>query len=883
MSKPDPGMGDGEDFMLTTRRIRHISTIQVRNLTPFPARDAFTSALSHTNDTTQPSSFAADDIEVLTSRKRIRTLSNVSGGPKSAVKWEGAPPDKERHSPTNTIRGRRASGSKVSFTDSSTSAASTVRGVPGGRFTRPRTTSKASTSSIRTLGSGSFHLPGPSSFLPDNTQSGLERVIDSRLLETCIVVTVVEPPPQDVATPMFPYPRTPTLSTYKGKSPTVPRPVDSRRDQSTPPQSPQLLSGVSTMTKHSRNVASESSGSLASSNTARKEVTGPSSRPHVLSPSISRARSKQASLSVQPDKPPIEPTTSRYISPVHRPSTNPDFAVGPTLMSQFSELGRSNASSFHISLWGKMPAQSLTEPAIDDPPYPDQHGMRWKMLDEWDVNMSQLVPVPESTMQHAKFTSNTLLFQLAPLGRIYRLPARQSSTTQPEPPNLDYSSDPEFTARPRSPLKSRDTPSRAKPEGRRRAAALADGTGIAKTASWPDIFQLATDYAHIADNTASLNDIILKYDRIVQADIVLPMRRDISERQDRIADLQVGRQGVLARCAEKRLELQERRAAIERRRELLSLAREVDQDLGGLQKELADVCLSERSKHGDLRANLSSMRASLISALADIFPIELYSPPDLLFTILDLPLPIPLLPSDPAPPLSLPDHPHVNEDTIAAALGFVAEVLQLLSAYLGTSLTYPVTCVGSRSLIRDGISSMVGPRTFPLYAKGVDTYRFEYGLMAEKDLRALDVRHTLPNLKNLLLILSHDSSGMSELRKRKPPETPSSTILELDPGEDLRSENVDVASTDPVESHTPPRSGATTPTPVPSEASRSKSRSFLGLAPFAGFLRDGDDEDKRTIHGVTRDESGLGTMGVAHGTDASLAETSRTPGSLTVS
>jgi hypothetical protein len=137
--------------------------------------------------------------------------------------------------------------------------------------------------------------------------------------------------------------------------------------------------------------------------------------------------------------------------------------------------------------------------------------------------------------------------------------------------------------------------------------------------------------------------------------------------------------------------------------------------------------------------------------------------------------------------------------------------------------------------------------------------------------------------------------NFSTRRKRKPPETPSSTILELDPGEDLRSENVDAVSTDPVESHTPPtRSGATTPTPVPSESSRSKSRSFLGLAPFAGFLRgrypsgqevsaathedaeDGEDEDKRTIHGVTRDESGLGAVegGEVHGADEALVEAS---------
>jgi len=71
-------------------------------------------------------------------------------------------------------------------------------------------------------------------------------------------------------------------------------------------------------------------------------------------------------------------------------------------------------------------------------------------------------------------------------------------------------------------------------------------------------------------------------------------------------------------------------------------------------------------------------------------------------------------------------------------------------------------------MIRDGISAMVGPRMFPLFSKGVDTYRFEYGvfllnkniemLMSDRDLRALDMRHTLPNLKNLLLTLS-DGEG----------------------------------------------------------------------------------------------------------------------------
>lgn len=104
------------------------------------------------------------------------------------------------------------------------------------------------------------------------------------------------------------------------------------------------------------------------------------------------------------------------------------------------------------------------------------------------------------------------------------------------------------------------------------------------------------------------------------------------------------------------------------------------------------------------------MRISLLSTLASIYPIELYSLPDLLYTILDIPLPIPSTATDPAPPLSLPNHPNVNEDAIATSLGYVAQLLQLLATYLGQPLVYPVTCVGSRSFIKDGISAMVGPR-----------------------------------------------------------------------------------------------------------------------------------------------------------------------------
>lgn len=111
-----------------------------------------------------------------------------------------------------------------------------------------------------------------------------------------------------------------------------------------------------------------------------------------------------------------------------------------------------------------------------------------------------------------------------------------------------------------------------------------------------------------------------------------------------------------------------------------------------------------------LRSRLSPTRTTLLTTLSGIFPIELLSPPDLLYTILSVPLPIPLSSTDPAPPLLLPSQKEVTEDGVATALGFAAQVVHMMAVYQSKVLVYPITCVGSRSLIKDNISAMVGPK-----------------------------------------------------------------------------------------------------------------------------------------------------------------------------
>ena len=114
-----------------------------------------------------------------------------------------------------------------------------------------------------------------------------------------------------------------------------------------------------------------------------------------------------------------------------------------------------------------------------------------------------------------------------------------------------------------------------------------------------------------------------------------------------------------------------------------------------------------------------------------------------------------------------------NRDEIAAALGFTSHLVHLLSLYLSTPLPYPIFPNGSTSTIEDPISVAIAQRTFPLYPTNA-SFKFEYGvfllnkdiefLMSRSGLRILDIRHTLPNLKYLLYVLT---AGKGELPVRR--------------------------------------------------------------------------------------------------------------------
>ncbi|WWD15739.1 hypothetical protein CI109_100161 [Kwoniella shandongensis] len=281
------------------------------------------------------------------------------------------------------------------------------------------------------------------------------------------------------------------------------------------------------------------------------------------------------------------------------------------------------------------------------------------------------------------------------------------------------------------------------------------------------LHQLVNMHAVIADTERGVCDVKRKANKLLFQDVDRrALRREVSEREEKVKWINEKILEVEKVTKEIQARTTLREQALEKRRDNLADADTADELLHGRARDLEDEIGSIEYERTSLFPQIHALRATHIQTLDTLFPIQPLDPSQLLYTIINVPLPIPSGPKDPAPPLSLPAH-KVDERTTAAALGYVAMVVQILGNLGGAQsggLPYAVTCAGSRSAVRDGVSVMQGPRSFPLYAKGVERYRYEYAvfllnkniemLMQEANIRLLDLRHTLPNLKNLLLTLS---------------------------------------------------------------------------------------------------------------------------------
>ncbi|KAL4782223.1 UV radiation resistance protein and autophagy-related subunit 14-domain-containing protein [Aspergillus varians] len=274
------------------------------------------------------------------------------------------------------------------------------------------------------------------------------------------------------------------------------------------------------------------------------------------------------------------------------------------------------------------------------------------------------------------------------------------------------------------------------------------------TSSYDALMRLANLDECIQDALITRERLESQINEILENQHAVQAASEVSRAQDKLA---LTRNGVLGE--RKQLRLASKRkdeliASIKARKEAMERGTRTRETVRGHLPD-ARVKLGSSMKLLDQNTEETKGQIRRISEdILDIYPIEPIHDKPLAFTIAGLALPS-------------SNFADVDWDVVAAALGYTAHLVYLLSFYLSIPVPYPITPYLSTSLIQDPVSTSLPQRTYPLYPVNVQ-YRFEYGvfllnkdiefLLNKQGLRVLDIRHTLPNLKYLLYVLTARSS-----------------------------------------------------------------------------------------------------------------------------
>src|SRR5579863_3632268 len=171
--------------------LRHITHIQVRNFTPFPARDALASALTQPSEQSQFTSYGSlsDDLDVALARKRTRRLSSASSVTVKSLGLEDQA-NEESHAVGSVLPGeqrvRKRTVSRVSAREFPTGVSPGSHPPLSGTGTTSKT-NRSRTLSLTSSISGKGIVPTVTLW-QSHTQSTLEKVLQSRLVETFITI-----------------------------------------------------------------------------------------------------------------------------------------------------------------------------------------------------------------------------------------------------------------------------------------------------------------------------------------------------------------------------------------------------------------------------------------------------------------------------------------------------------------------------------------------------------------------------------------------------------------------------------------------------------------------------------------------------------------------
>lgn len=301
------------------------------------------------------------------------------------------------------------------------------------------------------------------------------------------------------------------------------------------------------------------------------------------------------------------------------------------------------------------------------------------------------------------------------------------------------------------------------------------------TSSFDALLRLAKLTDSIEDALATRNTLANDLERMIQeGKPAVDQRNSVFEIEDRLKTIEYAKSTVAKQLDKARRQIEEKRSLLQQRQTIMEADRKA-------QGEALDKMHAGRAELPHLRDEreirkkaIAAQRRRIAGDLDDIYCIRpLQGGKSLAFKIRSLPLP------------NAEELDSVPAATIAAALGYTAHAVQLLSFYLNVTVPYPVNPMGSSSWMTDPISLLnvaQGPSTmlskvlsspadkvYPLHLNRVARFRFDYAVfLLNKDIqllletgfgvRVLDIRHTLPNLKYLLYVAT---AGEGDLPSRK--------------------------------------------------------------------------------------------------------------------
>lgn len=360
-------------------------------------RDEVTSSLAIVN---KPPVQFADDLELALARRRSRKISTNS---MATFQTSRSDSHKDSEGKTSTdydlplpIRRPRA--------DSRSNRRSMP--PPVQRATRDRSGSSVSLqgkSNILpgSLGSTSSIQPSTS---PEGYQRALEHVVSSRLVETFLSLSLVIPeeptiqtssrPASPLLTPSKPFnsPRRTVSATGTSRTPNSPRKGALQiagTSRGSPPIRPTPLRSVSP-------------NDLVKSKKESKQSAVPHSSPRRPGSEKGVEISKEHALPTPAPSPPTVPSDLSpapfYISPFHRPSTNPGFS-SIDVHHDFAPWIDLSLNKFQAAVWGRVGTWGKGAEQIVKASENEQNSSdKWSALAVWDVDMDELLPLPSEVI-----------------------------------------------------------------------------------------------------------------------------------------------------------------------------------------------------------------------------------------------------------------------------------------------------------------------------------------------------------------------------------------------------------------------------------------------------------------------------------------------------